>query len=152
MLPNLSNYSYLENDAASKYGHNVHKSTQNIVNCNLEPTLSLSLSLSLQFAARIFATKSNLRMHIKVKHIFETAREQSFSTEQNILHTLWSSHLSQGAKFWCSPSVCDCHPLGSMTPRKLSSSIFAAHQLLSHRLRSIFVYFCHMNAVHQFWV
>ena len=36
----------------------------------------------------IFATKSNLRMHIKVKHIFETAREQSFSTGQNILHTL----------------------------------------------------------------
>ena len=43
MLPNLSNYSYLENDAASKYGRNVHKSTQNIVNCNLGPTLSLSL-------------------------------------------------------------------------------------------------------------
>ena len=47
VLPNLSNYSYLENDAASKYGHNVHKSTQNIINCNLEPTLSLSLSNSL---------------------------------------------------------------------------------------------------------
>ena len=47
VLPNLSNYSHLENDAASKYGHNVHKSTQNIVNCNLEPTLSLSLSNSL---------------------------------------------------------------------------------------------------------
>ena len=84
VLPNLSNYSYLENNAACKYGHNVHKSTQNIVNCNLEPTLSLSV----HFAAHIFATKSNLRMHMKVKHIFETAREQSFSTDQNFLHTL----------------------------------------------------------------
>ena len=87
VLPNLSNYSYLENDAASKYGHNVHKSTQHIVNCNLEPTLSLSPSISLLtfLPQRVIwgcTWKSSIFLKLQESSLFPLSRTSCIHSDQ----------------------------------------------------------------------